>query len=225
SPLPDDAYQDDWIGDCGLKLVREAAGDGRPWFLQVNFAGPHEPMNITEAMAKSVDGRDVPPPEGGADEHSLSIRRAYTAMIERLDEIVGRFLAVLDETGQREDTIIVFTSDHGEMLGDCGRWEKFVPHQMSIGIPLVVCGPGVARGKISAPATFLDLHATVLDLAGAEPIPGVDSLSMAPQWADPAAPGRDVVFSGLGAWRIAFDGRHKMVAGWDPEQGRRAMED
>ena len=226
SPLPDAAYQDDWIGDCGLDLVRRAGADGRPWFLQVNFAGPHEPMNLTAEMAASVAGRDPPAadrPNGPTEGHQ-AIRRAYTAMVERLDTILGRFVAALEETGQLGTTVIVFTSDHGEMLGDCGLWEKFVPHAMSIGIPLVVAGPGVAQGRVSAPVSFLDLHATFLELAGAEPIPGTDSRSLVPVLGNPAAPHREVVFSGLGSWRIAFDGVFKAVAGWDPAVPRRVME-
>ena len=227
SPLPDDAYQDDWIGGCGIDLVRSAATRPEPWFLQVNFAGPHEPMNVTEAMAASVADRTPPAPEGAPDPAvpHADIRRAYTAMVERLDTILGRFVAALEETGQLERTVIIVTSDHGEMLGDCGLWEKFVPHQSSIAVPLIVAGPGVAAGRTDAPASFLDLHATALDLAGAEPIPGTDSRSLVPTLADPARRYRSVVFAGLGQWRIAFDGRFKLVAGWDPAAARREMEE
>ena len=227
SPLPDDAYQDDWIGARGIDLVRAAGAEGSPWFLQVNFAGPHEPMNVTSAMAASVAGRRPPGPEGVADPEAphAAIRRAYTAMVERLDAILGRFVAVLAETGQLDRTVIVVTSDHGEMLGDCGLWEKFVPHQASIAVPLIVAGPGVASGHCEAPVSFLDLHATVLDLAGAEAIAGTDSVSLVPALGDPGERPRAVAFSGLGQWRIAFDGRHKIVAGWDAGAARREMED
>ncbi len=227
SPLPDDAYQDDWIGACGLDLVRAAGERAEPWFLQVNFAGPHEPMNVTAAMAASVAGRAVPAPEGAADpevDHE-GVRRAYTAMVERLDAILGRFVAVLAETGQLERTVIVVTSDHGEMLGDCGLWEKFVPHQGSIAVPLIVAGPGVATGRCDGPVSFLDLHATVLALGQAAPIQGTDSVSLVAALADPAVRPREVAFSGLGQWRIVFDGRHKLVAGWEPGAARREMED
>jgi arylsulfatase len=227
TPLPDDAYQDDWIGECGRDLVRGAAERAGPWFLQVNFAGPHEPMNVTAAMAASVAGRPMPWPDGAADPDAPheAIRRAYTAMVERLDTILGRFVATLEETGELERTVIVVTSDHGEMLGDCGLWEKFVPHQASIAVPLIVAGPGVSAGRCAGPVSFLDLHATVLALAGAAPIPGTDSVSLVPALADPSARPREVAFSGLGQWRIAFDGRHKLVAGWNPGAARRDMED
>jgi arylsulfatase A-like enzyme len=226
--LPQDAYCDDWIGACGIDLVREGARSGRPWFLQVNFTGPHEPMDITVAMAGRVADRMPPLPAalGGldADTH-LGIRRNYTAMIENIDDIVGRFVEALRASGQLEDTVIIFSSDHGEMLGDCGLWEKFVPHQASLHVPLVIAGPGIAAGRrVDAPTTILDLHATIIDFAEAEPLPDVDTRSLLPVLADPSRPHRSVVFAGLGQWRIAYDGRFKLVAGFDPATPRSVME-
>ena len=216
--LPDDAYQDNWVGACGLDCLRRLEG-GKPWFLQVNFVGPHEPVNITAAMADSVAGRSPPLPadtDGLAPSKHLAIRRNYTAMVEALDAALGRYVAFLRETGQIESTVIIVTSDHGEMLGDAGRWKKSLPHQPAIGVPLVMAGPGVAQGRqTDQPATILDLHATAIDLAGAEPLPETDSLSLRQVMADPSIRVREAVFSGLGNWRVAFDGRFKAVAGFD----------
>jgi arylsulfatase A-like enzyme len=224
SDLPEDAYQDNWIGQCGLDLLDAAATSGRPWFLQVNLAGPHEPVNITKKMAASVTDRDPPLPanRGGLDaEQHRAIRRNYVAMAENVDAIFGRYIAMLERTGQLDNTIVIFTSDHGEMLGDAALWEKSVGHQPAIGVPLVIAGPGVvAGGRTDQPATILDLHATLLALSGADPLPDVDSRSLLPVLADPSVRLRDVVFSGLGNWRIAFDGRFKMVAGYVPGQSR-----
>jgi arylsulfatase A-like enzyme len=226
--LPQDAYCDDWVGDCGLTAIREASETGRPWFLQVNLPGPHEPMDITREMAARVADRDPPLPRGARaldpDTHRR-IRRNYTAMVENIDAIVGRYLQALEGLEQLDDTVIAFTSDHGEMLGDCDLWEKFVPHQPSLHVPLVIAGPGVAKGAtIAAPMTLLDLHATVLEIAGAEPLPRVDSRSLVPVLADPSFSHRDMVFAGLGQWRIVYDGRYKLVAGFDPAVPRRVME-
>jgi hypothetical protein len=89
----------------------------------------------------------------------------------------------------------------------------------------VVAGPGLAQGRdVERPVTLLDLHATFLDIAEAPPIPDVDSRSMRTLFCDPDTPHRDVVFSGLGDWRIAFDGRFKLVAGYDRERTRPEME-
>jgi arylsulfatase A-like enzyme len=225
--LPDDAYSDNWIGACGLSLIEEAPPD-KPWFLQVNLTGPHEPMDITRSMAESVADRDPPLPAspGGTEvETHRRIRRNYTAMIENIDAILGRYVETLRSLGTLDDTIIIFTSDHGEMLGDCGLWEKFVPHHASLHVPLVFAGPGVAEGHVvDGPATILDLHATITELAGAASIPGIDSLSMADTLRNPECQHRDMVFSGLGQWRVAYDGRFKIVAGFDPATPRKVME-
>lgn len=225
--LPDDVYCDNWIGACGLALIDEAE-EGRPWFLQVNLTGPHEPMDITRSMAESVADREVPLPRNPGDvdtETHRRIRRNYTAMIENIDAILGRYVAALEASDQLDNTIIIFTSDHGEMLGDCGLWEKFVPHHASLHVPLVFAGPGIAPGRnIETPATILDLHATITDLAGAEAIPGIDCVSMKETLSDPSRRHREIVFSGLGQWRIAYDGRFKLVAGYDAATPRKIME-
>jgi arylsulfatase len=226
--LPQDAYCDDWVGQCGLDAIREAVARGRPWFLQVNFPGPHEPMDITAEMAARVADREPPLPHGSDALDPAThrrIRRNYTAMVENIDAIVGRYVDAIGALGQLDDTVIVFTSDHGEMLGDCGLWEKFVPHQPSLHVPLVLAGPGVAKGAtVTAPATLLDVHATALELAGAEQLRGVDSRSLVPVLSDPSRAHRELVFSGLGQWRVVYDGRFKLVAGYDPAVPRRVME-
>ncbi len=227
--LPDEAYCDNWIGSCALSLIDEGARSGKPWFLQVNLTGPHEPMDVTKAMAAGAVGLDPPAPVTPADDMTAAehraIRRNYTAMIENIDAIFGRLLTRLDALGQMQDTVIVFTSDHGEMLGDCGYWEKFIPHQASLHVPLVIAGPAVAQGAtIAAPTTLLDLHATFVEMAGAQSLPGIDSRSLAHQLADPARRHRDVVHAGLGSWRAAYDGRFKYVAGFDPRLPRKLME-
>jgi choline-sulfatase len=89
-------------------------------------------------------------------------------------EPAGEFLDVLEQRGERNDTLVVFASDHSEMLGDHGFWYKQRPYQTSAGVPFVVSGPGVTdRGVVDIPATILDLHATVLDYAGLDPVASI----------------------------------------------------
>jgi len=148
-------------------------------------------------------------------ETAQDVRRNYAAMVENVDRWLGRYLDVLDERGEREDTLVVFASDHGEMLGDHGQWYKRSPYQPSVGVPLVVAGPGVeSRGVVDEPASVLDLHATVLDAAGVDP-GDVDSRSLWPYLAGRTDDHRDVVHSGVGNWRMAYDGRYKLVRGYD----------
>ncbi|MFB6296461.1 MAG: sulfatase [Halobacteriales archaeon] len=223
TPLPPEAYCDNWIGRQSVELLREAPTD-RPWFLQVNFAGPHNPWDVTGEMHDWYRDPDVAFPDPVAPGDDLDpgdhqdVRRNYAAMVENVDRWVDRFLEVVAERGEREETLVVFASDHGEMLGDHGLWGKTAPYQASAGVPFVVSGPGVEpRGVVDVPATVLDVHATVLDLAGIDPGP-VDSRSMWPYLAGGGDP-REVVFSGLDQWRLAFDGRYKLVRGFGPDTG------
>ncbi|WDR03552.1 sulfatase-like hydrolase/transferase [Devosia algicola] len=229
TPLPDDAYQDGWIGRCGHDLIENACDQTAPWFLQVNFAGPHEPMDITRTMAASVADRRPPMPAMWNGEDAAvhtAIRRCYTAMVENIDRILGTYVDLLESKNQLDNTIIIFASDHGEMLGDCGLWEKSLPHQKSIGVPLIFMGPGIEKARASdGPASIIDLHATILELAEADVLAGVDSRSMCATLADASIRYRDIVFSGLGKWRIAFDGRYKLVSGYVHAESRNQFED
>ena len=123
----------------------------------------------------------------------------------------------LTSTGQLDNTIVIFSSDHGEMLGDHGRWGKIVPYHPSAGVPLTVAGPGIARGTTSAAlVSHIDLTATCLDYAGI-PIPQeMDCLSLRPVLESRSKVHREVLFSGLGAWRMAFDGEYKAITGFNP---------
>jgi arylsulfatase A-like enzyme len=105
------------------------------------------------------------------------------------------------------------------MLGDHRRWTKLVPYQASIGVPLVVAGPGVQTGLHHQPATLLDLPATILDWAGAPALADADSLSLAPFLSGAGAYPRSVVRSSYSSWRCAFDGRYKLIRGYTEEPG------
>ncbi len=117
------------------------------------------------------------------------------------------------------NTVVIFTSDHGEMLGDYNQWQKVSPLQASVGVPLVVAGPGVShREADDAPMTTLDLTASFLEWAGLTPASELDSRSLVGYLQGATESHRQVVFSGLSAWRMAFDGRFKLVRGYDPDK-------
>lgn len=214
TPLPDEAYSDTWIANQGLSLLRNFNKE-KPWFLQVNFTGPHDPVDVTEGMHRRWRDVDFPPPidstEFDPGIHN-EIRRNYAAMIENIDTQVGRFLDLLEERGEMENTIIVYASDHGEMLGDHNLWMKSVPYQPSIGIPLVVRGPNISQNVVSEVLVSLhDLAGTFLDYAGIG-VPGeMDSISLKPVLAGEQTHHREVAFCALLDWDVAFNGHHKFV--------------
>lgn len=221
TPLPEEAYTDNFVAANGLHLLAESPKD-RPWFLQVNFPGPHAPMDITSRMEKSVRGRSHPQPNRNTqhppETHHL-IRQNYSAMVENIDRWLGIYIEALRERGEFENTVIVYSSDHGEMLGDHDLWGKSKPHQPSVGVPLSIAGPGVARtGATQTLATILDLSATFLDWAGLEVPAEMDSRSLAPFLAGESSDGRSVLHSALLEWRMARDERYKLIEGWPNEE-------
>jgi arylsulfatase A-like enzyme len=233
SPLADEEYCDNWIARQGLALLDRAPA-GKPWHLVVNFAGPHPPVDITRSMERSVRGPDrvlegLPRPyeyRGPLSVGALArTAQNYAAMIENIDRWLGVYLQQLERSGQLENTIVIYASDHGEMLGDHDRWGKSVPYQASVGVPLLVMGGAVAAGRrFDGPATVLDLAATFLDYAGVTPPGEMDSRSLRPLLEGGSAAGREVVQSGLrtreGDFRVVFDGRYKLVRGFGDEPMR-----
>ncbi len=100
------------------------------------------------------------------DNHIRSARHAYYSMISYLDEKVGMLLDALHATGTSENTVIIFTADHGEMLGERGMWYKFNPYEQAIRVPLFISGPGLRTGhRVGANCGLVDLLPTMLDLA------------------------------------------------------------
>jgi arylsulfatase A-like enzyme len=221
SPLPDFAYCDNWVGANALRLIREGVAQTAPWFLQVNFLGPHEPMDVSATMADRWAEAELPLPADaddlGIDQHR-EIRRRYAAMIENVDRWLGTFRAVLESAGSLENTVIVYASDHGEMLGDRGLWAKLYPFQPSLGVPLIVAGPGAQAGQRRRdPVSLIDLGPTFAELAGTRLAGDVDGRSIVGQLAGAAPADEDCRIAGFGAWRVITDGRFKLIAGYGRE--------
>ena len=110
------------------------------------------------------------------------VRAAYWAMVDVIDRQVGRLLDALDETRQRDNTLVIFTSDHGEMLGDHGIYLKGPYfYDPAVRVPLIVAGPGVTGGReCGALVELFDLAPTVLDACGLERPAGMQARSLWP---------------------------------------------
>jgi arylsulfatase A-like enzyme len=217
--LPEEAYGDNWVGANALALLERKPAD-RPWFLQVNFPGPHDPWDVTLRMKQEYDGVDFPPAFDNDTDEPRDInytRQNYASMCTNIDRLVGELLARLERTGELDNTLVIYSSDHGEMLGDMEGWGKSKPFHGSIHVPMLVWGPklGVAGGiEHAGPTSNLDVTATCLDFAGLE-AGTMDSRSLRPVLSGQTSEHRDIVLSGLGAWRVAYDGRWKLVVDWD----------
>lgn len=218
--LPDEHYKDNWITQRAIEMLN-AAPPGRPWFLQLNFDNPHDPSDITRRMEQQCRSRDIPGPHRPGDEFTpdehLAMRQNYTAQVENNDRLIGVVLDELARRGELADTLIAYTSDHGDMLGDSGVFGKCRWRWQSAGVPLIVSGAGVTGERVNTdPATNLDLAATFLDYASAGIPDDYDSISMRPVLEGRTAPIRGHVLSDLvtgpgRGWRMVFDGRHKLI--------------
>lgn len=226
--------------------ARRAAGDATPFALTVGWLLPHAPYVCDPETYRSYEGR-VPPPRIPVpeDEHPhyawwrtdrgiatateaeiMRARTAYYGLVTTLDAMVGRVLAALDAAGLAETTLVVYTSDHGEHIGNRGLWWKSTLYDEAAKVPLVMRWPGhiPAGGRRDAVVNLTDVAATMLDVAGAPPLPYSQGRSFAPLLGDASAPWTDETVSeyvndGVPAWsggrlvvsRMLRRGRYKLI--------------
>jgi arylsulfatase len=189
---PDALYEDDWVTRQAIAILEEQqqrhneenedGSSSEPWFLQVNFPGPHPPFLVTPTQYRAVWNKTFPPPVDNpklqtpetCTNHQFTratSRCNYAAEMENLDRNIGRILQSVNDNNNNNNnnnnTIICFASDHGEMLLD-HQWNgKTVPWQASVSVPLICRGPGIRAGAVvERPVATMDLAATFLDYAG-----------------------------------------------------------
>ena len=189
-PHPDDREQfvEFRRTQAACDTLRDLAGQGAPFAMFLGYCAPHNPYVVPEPYVSMYDDVDFPPPRVPELDPSLpdynegqtrflekmqaagpsQCARYYYGMVSMIDECVGRVLGRLDELGLRDNTIVVFTSDHGEMLGDHGRWAKGNIYEQSIRIPLLVVNPPRVPPGTTCDALVesVDLFPTILDYAG-----------------------------------------------------------
>ena len=217
TPLPRVHYTDDFCGRQALDMLtrwptQPSGEDAYPWMLWVNFPGPHEPFDPPAELARRYNGVDFPPPVAVPDDappqDHRQLRRNYAAMCEGIDQWVGRLLAAIEARGEIDNTVVLFASDHGEMLGDHGKWGKSVPHEGSVRVPLIAAGPGIPEGETRDDLVeLIDIGATMLAAAGLDVPATYDARPLSIHGGEP----RDRQVSALGDWRMVCDGRWKLV--------------
>lgn len=170
--------------------------DDRPFMMTVGFVLPHAPFvappedfdyfdkRITEEdlpkasvlhpeMMRLQKGANLVGDDVPTKQDQRRARVAYYGMCRHVDRQMKRILDALDEAGLTDDTIVVYTSDHGEQIGEHGMWWKHTFYEASVGVPMIFAGLGVPQGQtVSQNVSLLDVGATVLDMVGATPIPG-----------------------------------------------------
>jgi choline-sulfatase len=228
------------------------SGGERPFCYVVSFSHPHDPFTIPAKWWDLYRDEDIPMPAAGPEEawlhpherrlrevcamngveiteaHVRAARRAYYGAISYVDDHVSRLLGLLRDTGRLDGTVIIVTSDHGEMLGERGAWYKMSFFEGAARVPLIVCAPALfPPGRAPAAVSTMDLLPTLAGLAhdGARPaiVGPLDGRSLLPHLS--GAPGHDeAVGEYLAEGAIApivmiRRGRHKFIhSPADPDQ-------
>ncbi len=187
-------HQSTWCAEQSIDLIQQYAQQDQPWLLSVNFFAPHPPFDAPDACCESIDADALAPVKWSEDEQArqerlaaagvlfqaapcdtrdtIDTRRRYAGGIAWIDQQVGRIIDCLERTGQRENTMIIFMSDHGEMLGDhglVGKGNRF--YDELVRVPLIVSWPQQFTGGrcVDHLVELTDIKPTLVELAGLAP--------------------------------------------------------
>ena len=194
---------DDLVEERSLEYLRDQARRDRPWVLNASFIAPHFPLIVPERFydlypLDQIDLPEIPDGHlekqhpvhkrmraafGAVDYPEEQVRRAragYYGLITYLDEKIGRLLQTLEETGQRDNTVVVHFSDHGEMNGEHGMWRKSSMYEASARVPLQISWPGQITGgqRLGEVVSLVDLVATIVEIADARSVAPLDGDSL-----------------------------------------------
>jgi choline-sulfatase len=232
--------QDRAVTDWTLDYLKEKAkSPGEPWALHVGYEYPHWPymvprkyfdMYYPDRVELPFDARfpnpDLPPAVyefqqwndfGEVTEEML--RRtlsAFYGMITCIDDMIGEIIDCLKATGQFDNTYVIYTTDHGDSMGEHGLFFKLSPMEGSIGVPLILCGPGIPAGRlIDTPVSLVDMYPTVLEMCGLRPEHDTHGASWLPLARGEAGRRDDTVFCEYhgvgfrGSWYVLMRGDYK----------------
>lgn len=222
SKIPEKDHFDNFVARESIRFLKNHGGK-HPFFLISSFLKPHDPFMPSERFAKMFRAEEMKLPDtwGKVDlaaapreirESILNNRPTpelrdpqkarqriayYYANLAQLDDCIGQVLRALRELGLEKDTILLYTADHGEMLGEHGLWQKFVFYEASVGVPLIFRVPGLTpeNARCATPVSLVQLFPTLAELCGV-PIPsGLDSSSLVPNLREPARAVDTTVFA------------------------------
>ena len=243
------------------QAAAERGEQARPFLMVSSYIHPHDPYEPPREHWDRFEGVQIPdprhpdPPARAEDPHSHRLRqmsgfdvhqptleevrrarRAYYAAVSYIDDHIGRIRERIEDLGLAENTVLIVTSDHGDMLGEKGLWYKMSPYEQSSRVPLIISGPEhlVPRGRFANPVSLIDLLPTLLELSGqdahtAEQDPEISGLSLLEsvrrEQSGQAGPeDRDVIVEYLaeGTYKPQLTlvrGRHKLIiCPGDPDQ-------
>lgn len=237
SPLPLEWYADVYVGQCAKRYL-ESYDRAEPWFCWVSFGGPHEPWDAPEPYASMYAPADMPPAipllrEGrpratGVLDERLSgapsfepgdiraLRANYAGKVALIDDQIGKILDTVASRGELANTVIAFTSDHGEMNGDCGLIYKSNFLDGAVRVPMLLRTPGTVDSEVAgqvcdSPIEWFDLGPTLTELAGGRLTYQHFARSLAPALQDPRVTIREEAISEFRGEVMTLDDRFKMA--------------
>ncbi|MBT7300920.1 MAG: arylsulfatase, partial [Victivallales bacterium] len=247
--LEEDLHPTNWTVHEALRFLKNR-DQGRPFFMVVSFTSAHPPLlppafylerYIRTGVPNPVIGDwAVPPPNGGKGldvggmhvdlrgEALLCARAGYYGLLNHVDDQIRRLLNPYRgvDVMTKNNTAVIFTSDHGEMLGDHYRWHKVVPYEPSARVPMLIRAPkrfGISPGTVVNQAVSLaDVMPTILDLADVPIPPGVEGRSLLPLSRGESVPPREPIHIEHAPVHHALtDGREKYI--WFVADGREQL--
>ena len=236
------AHRTDVTTDLAIERLRAVAGGDKPFFMMVSYQAPHYPEQPSDQYAQLYQDTVFadqpgdepidpytptfspysPRPFDGCPDYQryggnmVMYRRLYAGLVSQVDAGVGRIVATLKELGCYDDTLIVYTSDHGDMQGSHGLKNKCYPHEKSAGVPFIARVPGGAKGLVSDElVSGVDIFPTALEAAGAPRIEGLDGQSFLGYLQKGTGNVNDYIISeyvlGKQPWRMIRTPRYKLT--------------
>ncbi|RMF40640.1 MAG: choline-sulfatase [Alphaproteobacteria bacterium] len=199
---------DEEVAFLARRRMLEYAMEGvAPFCMVASFIHPHDPYVARPEFwaLYDHDAIDLPTPDAPADPHSIRLRRgiaadivqpdedeirnarhAYYANVSYVDARLGQLVQALEEADLIDNTIVIVTADHGEMLGERGLWYKMNFFEHAARVPLIVAGPGIRQQRVAAPCSLVDLMPTLMEIAGCDEAPAMplDGVSLWPTLAE-----------------------------------------
>lgn len=221
-PFAERLHPTNWVVDQSVDFLRRR-DPLKPFFLMQSFVRPHSPLDPPQVYFDMYKDVHIPMPpvgdwattedternglytnccRGNVNPRALiRAKAAYYALITHIDAQIGRFIQILAEQDQLKNTIILFTSDHGDLMGDHHLFRKAYPYQGSISVPFIIYDPGNLLGgkhgvSIDKPVELRDIMPTLLDAAGVKIPSVVEGKSILP------------LLAGCGEWREYIHGEH-----------------
>jgi iduronate 2-sulfatase len=253
--LDDSVYKDGDMTNVAIKALQANSEKDEPFFLAVGFAKPHLPFVAPKKYWDLYDRDKIELasvlslPEGAPkyaitnyelngyagewgknhvrvpDSVALELKHGYYACVSFVDAQIGKILAELDRLGLRDNTVIVFWSDHGFQLGDQGNWTKHTNYELATHSPLIISYPGMKKkgSRTASLVEYVDIFPTICDLTGVTPPEYLEGVSLLPLMEKPGRDWKKAAFSqyprggGLEGYAIRTD-RYRYVE-WRYDNG------